>query len=83
MDGLCGKIDMNTYGFEVHGHLNFPSLDVKNVKHGRCHEIHVCVCVCIQNIVITNNRFFNSMLLDPNQEHQALIPIEVHLEGGE
>ena len=26
---------------------------------------------------------FNFKLLDPNQEHQALIPIEVHLEGGE
>jgi len=28
-------------------------------------------------------RIFNSRLLDPNQEHQALIPIEGHLERGE
>jgi len=28
-------------------------------------------------------RIFNSSLLDPNQEHHALIPIVSHLEGGE
>jgi len=33
------------------------------------------------NIVISKNRIFNSMLLDPNQEHQTLIPIIGHLEG--
>ena len=27
-------------------------------------------------------RIFNSRLLDPNQEHQALIPLIGHLEGG-
>jgi len=27
-------------------------------------------------------RIFNLRLLDANQEHQALIPIETHLEGG-
>ena len=41
--------DMNTKAFEVQGHLNFPSLHVKNVKSGRWHEIYVCVCT---NIVI-------------------------------
>ena len=35
------------------------------------------------NIVISKIRIFNSKLLDPNQEHQALIPIVGHLEGGE
>jgi len=28
-------------------------------------------------------RIFNSRLLDPNQEHQALILLLGHLEGGE
>ena len=27
-------------------------------------------------------RIFNSRLLDPNQEHQASIPIVGHLDGG-
>ena len=35
------------------------------------------------NIVISKTRIFNSRLLDPNQEHQALIPLVVHLEEGE
>ena len=39
--------------------------------------------VCVANIVISKNNIFNSRLLDPNQEHQALIPIVDHLEGGE
>ena len=72
-----GKIDMYTKGFEIHEHLNFPSLEVKNIKHGRCNEIHVCV-----NIVISINMISNSRLLGPNQEYQALIPIVGHLAGG-
>ena len=40
------------------------------------------ICVC-SNIVISQNKNFNSRLLDPNQEHQTLIPIEIHLERGE
>jgi len=35
------------------------------------------------NAVISKNMIFNSWLLDPNQEHQALIPIVGHLERGE
>ena len=38
------------------------------------------ISVCT-NIVISKNRIFNSRLLDPNQEHQALIPIVGHLGG--
>jgi len=28
-------------------------------------------------------KIFNSRLLEPNQEHQIMIPIVSHLEGGE
>jgi len=39
--------------------------------------------MCVyENIVISKNKIFNSRLLDPNQEHQALIPLVGHLEGG-
>ena len=37
--------------------------------------------VC-SKIVISKMRIFNSRLLDPNQEHQALIPIENTPRGG-
>jgi len=33
------------------------------------------------NIVFSKIRIFNFRLLDPNQEHQVLIPIVGHLEG--
>ena len=35
------------------------------------------------NVMISKIRIFNSRLLDPNQEHQALIPLVDHLEGYE
>ena len=33
--------------------------------------------------IVAKNKVFHSRLLDPNQEHQALIPIVGHLEEGE
>ena len=64
----------------VQRHLNLPSLDVKNVKGGRCHEVH---SVCTNIVISLKMRIFNSRLLDPNQEHLTMISIVNHLEGGE
>ena len=38
--------------------------------------------MCVySNIMINKNKIFNSRLLDPNEEYQAMIPIVGHLEG--
>jgi len=40
-------------------------------------------CVYKQILRLAKMRIFNSTLLDPNQDHQALIPLVGHLEGSE
>ena len=52
-----GKENMQTYGLEIHTHLKFSHIDVRNIKHGREKVIHECIdymCANATRLAIQN-----------------------------
>ena len=73
------KIKMNIWAFT---YMDILTFQVWRFRMSNIGGVMKSMCV-FANVMISKNRIFNSRLLDPNQEHQALIPLVGHREGGE